>query len=73
MLILSYKTMTSIPTKHMPAPGTIFFEKYKEYPLTNSKEILILKVEPFEIAIRPKSENFSRDNPKINNQIILTL
>jgi hypothetical protein len=45
--------------------------KTKAYPLRNSKEVLILKIESFNDAIRQKDTSFSFDNPKINNQYSL--
>lgn len=58
---------TQILTKNNPHSKEIF----KEYKLTTSKDIVILKVETFEEATRPKGENYSRDNKRIKNQISL--
>jgi hypothetical protein len=60
---------SQIPTKIVPPPTPDFREKFTEYKLQTSKEILVLKVESFEAAIRPKGENYSRDNKKIHNQL----
>lgn len=58
-----------IPTKNETPPSHHFSEKFIEYKLQTSKEVLVLKLESFESAILPKGENYSRDNKKIVNQL----